>query len=163
MFGITYRIEYDYIPSIIMWITSGGVLEVEQISTLDSTTCPEKVEPFVCFWKTLLIVSKVAFVYSAEKSRWRESKQCAVQTNATLEPIRSVSIKQTNSNTSSGIVVPSRVEICSTSSTPPLAIHVKMEGIYSYPILYLIPYNVWNGIGPVGQFSKNLWNIKKKL
>ena len=40
--------------------------------------------------------------------------------------------------------MPSMIMICSTSSKPQLAIHDKMEGIYSYPIINLIPNIVWN-------------------
>ena len=38
MMGISYRIDYDNVPSILSWIDSGGVLEVKKMSTLDGTT-----------------------------------------------------------------------------------------------------------------------------
>ena len=47
--------------------------------------------------------------------------------------------------TSWGKEVLSMIKICSTSSTPQMAIHDKMEGIYLYSILYLMPCIVWNG------------------
>ena len=37
-----------------------GVLEVEQISTLNGTTFPEEVKPFACFLEAFLIGSKAA-------------------------------------------------------------------------------------------------------
>ena len=42
-------IGYVYIPCMLSWIVSGGVLEVKQTSTLGGTTFSEKVKPFVCF------------------------------------------------------------------------------------------------------------------
>ena len=50
--GIRNMIGYTYIPYFLSWMVSGGVLEVEQISTLDGTTFPEDLKPFVCFLKT---------------------------------------------------------------------------------------------------------------
>ena len=46
---INNRIGYKYIPSILSWIASGGVLNVELIFTLNGTTFPEDLELFVCF------------------------------------------------------------------------------------------------------------------
>ena len=57
-----------------------------------------------------------------------------------------VSTKQTNSFRSSWKVVPSKVEICSTSYTPVVAFHDKMGGIYSNPILFRIPFIVWKNL-----------------
>ena len=77
---ICLRIGYANILSIISCIASKGVLEVEQISTLDVIFFPDEVKPFVCFLETFIIGSEAAFVCSVagRLSRWRKSKKSAV-------------------------------------------------------------------------------------
>ena len=40
--------------SILSWIADGGVLEVEQISSLDGTTFPEDLKPIISFLETFV-------------------------------------------------------------------------------------------------------------
>ena len=45
MQGTRNGIGFEYIPSILSWLASGGVLEVEQISTFDGTNFSKDLKP----------------------------------------------------------------------------------------------------------------------
>ena len=56
---ISYGIGYNNTPSKLSWIDSGGVMKVEQISTLDGTIFHDKVKHLFIFWKSFFLVPKL--------------------------------------------------------------------------------------------------------
>ena len=69
-------IGYEYIPFILSWIASRGVLEVQKILTMDGTTFPKEAKPIICFLETFVNASNAAFVCSVA-AEW--SRCCGVQ------------------------------------------------------------------------------------
>ena len=59
MKDICYRTDYGDIPSILSWIASEDVLEVERLSTLDCTTFPYEENHLFPLWKHFLLVLKL--------------------------------------------------------------------------------------------------------
>ena len=58
---ISYRIGYTKIPLTLLRIASGGVLEVDQFTTMDDINFPDEGKAFVCIVETFIFGTEAAF------------------------------------------------------------------------------------------------------